>query len=284
MAARKRSASMPGDLPTIFDPFTDEVRVLGTIPSPKRLVNAVPTWSAAAGNELIPESEWKDHVFDEWPAPIGILDQDGKGACNPHAGVLGLMIDRYNSGQRHVDLSPWKVYAALCGGRDVGSNILECLDYLTNTGTCTTGEFPYGVIDPRKIDAGDQATSRRFRIERGRRLETFEEIVTNVILRRPINFSLCVGARFNNIDAEGVPGVGRGPGNHAVTAYGGLKISKKWGALFKMPNSWSRAWGVDGFCWIARAHVEGGSWFEAYEITASLVDPEDPNTPPIAKA
>jgi hypothetical protein len=75
-------------LPSIID-YTGELRLLGNLPSPGHLVSAVPTWTAA-GNDVMPESEWRE--FDYTDLPVKIKDQDGKGACFP-AGTLIRMED-----------------------------------------------------------------------------------------------------------------------------------------------------------------------------------------------
>jgi hypothetical protein len=78
----------PSPLPSIID-YTGELRLLGNLPSPGHLVSAVPTWTAA-GNDVMPESEWKE--FDYTDLPVKIKDQNGKGACFP-AGTLIRMED-----------------------------------------------------------------------------------------------------------------------------------------------------------------------------------------------
>lgn len=280
--ARKRFHSLgssPEGLETIVDPFTGEVRVLGTMPTEKGLLMAAPLWSQETATPLIPEAEWPNYAFDIDPAPLAIKDQDSKGACNGHAAALTLEMARWAVGHEHVGLSAWFIYAILCNGRDVGSNIGEALKLLEETGTSTEATMPYGEINPARIPAAAKAEAPRFKITTGQRIETFDEMVTACILREPMNFSLRVGNNFNDLDSEGAPGVGRGPGNHAVTCYGGLKMSKKWGVMLKMWNSWSQRWGVNGKCWIARAHVESASWFECYRVVLPSQDPDKPDRP-----
>src|SRR5262249_27583763 len=94
------------------------------------------------------------------------------------------------------------------------------------------------------------------------------------------NLSIQVGGRFNDLDDEGVPPVAYGPGNHAVCVAFGLKKSPKWGWLVKMPNSWGTQWGQNGFCWLSERHVAQSQWFECYEVTAVVDDPQDSTNPP----
>ena len=102
------------------------------------------------------------------------------------------------------------------------------------------------------------------------------------MLRECQNLSVCVGRNFNTIDNEGVAGVDKGNGNHAVMTGRALKKSKKWGWLILMRNSWSTKWGVNGYCWLCEAHIESASYFECFSGRAIIDDPLGLN-PPIAK-
>jgi hypothetical protein len=269
--------NMNENLPTIFDPSSGETRVLGLVPSDPRLVAAVPSW-ADAGNPVLPESEWKE--FDEWPDAVKIKDQDGKGACNGHAAALAQELARYAAGMTHVPLSAWYVYSILCNGIDRGSSILDALALVKERGVAPEADVAYGLINPRRLTDQSHKDAARFKLEVGAKLTTWPEIVTAVLLRRPLNLSIQVGMGFNNLDAEGVPPVAMGPGNHAVCVAMGLKNSKKWGWLVKMPNSWGTQWGQNGFYWLSQRHVARSRWFECYEVSAVVDDPQDQTNPP----
>src|SRR6185369_6110970 len=118
----------------------------------------------------------------------------------------------------------------------------------------------------------------------GDQLKTWDEVLTRVALRESMDLSICVQDNFNNLDAEGAPGVGKGPGNHAVMVGGGIKTSKRWGRMIRMANSWGVKWGQRGFCWLARAHIESGTWFEAFTVRALNEDLADTDNPPSAVA
>jgi hypothetical protein len=265
------------ELPSFVDP-TGVTRVLGTLASPAGLVRAMPGW-AEAGNPILHEGEWVE--FDIWPRYVKIKDQDGYGSCNGFAAALGLELARFVIGYEHVTLSPWYIYAPLCGGVDRGSSIADALRFLTAEGTCPDTLVPYGTIDPRRIPAEARAQAHRYKVLVGSVLRTWDEVMSAVQLRRPLNLSVHASGSFaTGLDADGVPPLVHGPGNHAVTIALGAKKSKKWGWIVKLANSWGTGVGKAGFWWISRAHVEAQQGFEAYQVAAAAGDPLDSDRPP----
>jgi hypothetical protein len=212
------------DLPTIVDPFTGETRVLGSLPSDPRLVASLPPYTG----EVLPESELRD--FNDFPYKhIKIKDQDGFGACNGHAAATAAEMARFVQGMDHVPLSAWYVYAILCNGVDRGSNILQAYQLTSEKGVAPESSVNYGIINPRKLTADSHEAAGRFRVEIGETYQTWRQIVSAVMLREAMNLSVCVGRNYNNLDADGVVGVDRGPGNHAIAVGLGLKKTKKHG-------------------------------------------------------
>jgi len=266
------------DLPTIIDPFTGEARVLGTLPSDPRLVAALPIYTG----EVLPESELKE--FNDFPKHLEIKDQNGRGACNGFACAASLEGARFAAGMDHVPLSGWYPYSILCNGVDRGSNILEGYKLCGERGVAPESTVDYGIINPRKLTTAAHDAAKRFRLEFGASYQSWRQVVSAVMLRECLNLSVCVGRRFNNLDSEGAAGVDRGQGNHAVAVQLGLKKSNKYGWMVLMRNSWSTKWGQDGFCWLAEAHIEAGSYFECMSAKAVVDDPSDPENPPIASA
>jgi hypothetical protein len=270
--ARKKSTPT---LPSIKDDLGN-VRPLGFLPGDPKRMMAIP---APAAGELIPEADWIE--FDEWPDPIKIKDQDGKGACNGHAAALGAEVIRWTSGAPHVPLSAWYVYSILCGGIDRGSAILDALDLLQSKGDAPESEVQYGLINPNRLTAQAHTAAAHYKMEIGSRISTPQEIGSAIQRRQVINLAVCVGNSFNNLNGDGVPGLGRGFCNHAVFVGGGMKRDKggKW--LGKMANSWTTAWGLNGFCWLPIDYVPTASAFEAYTLRAPFDDTADITDPPV---
>jgi hypothetical protein len=227
------------------------------------------------------ESDWVEFDLRESYSYIPIKDQDGIGACNGHAAATSLEWARAIAGYEFVELSPWYIYSILCGGVDRGSSISEALTLLTKDGTCPFSDVPYGVYNPRKLSQQAHDNARRFRLEIGSPLSNFAEIMTATQLRRPGNFSICVGSNFNDLDADGCPPVSRGPGNHAVTFGVGAKKGRGGRWLIISQNSWTRDWGQGGYFNISSDHTDRQPYYESYDVVAVGSDPQDPNRPPI---
>ena len=252
-------------------------RGLGRIPDDSRRKFALPKFT-----DVLPESEL---VEFEDQTPLAIKDQNGFGACNGHAAATALEYARWVASPTaaYQPLSAWFVYAILCNGVDRGSMILDALELTTQTGTCPDDLVPHGTINPRRLSAEARAAAGRFKIEIGRRLQSWREIISAVRLRCSLNFSLLAWSGFDNLDGEGVPQARRGAGNHAVMIGGGLKKSSRHGWVVKMRNSWTTRWGRDGCCWISEAFMANQPYFECYEIVATTEDPADKDNPPEVK-
>lgn len=250
-----------------------EPRVLGHVArqNAPRLASAAPS---------VPESKWVEFEYEDCPVPV--KDQDGKGACNGHAAATSLEFARWVAGLGFVELSPWFIYAILCNGADVGSNIGDALSLLGKTGTCPFPDVPYATINPRRLTDANRNDAARFRIEIGNHCPDFAAMMSETQLRRPGNFSICVGPNFNDLDADGVPGFWPGAGNHAVTFGLGAKRAKDGRWLIKARNSWSARWGLNGDFWVDARRVEDQLWFESYSVRAVQYDPKSPDNPPAA--
>ena len=94
-----------------FIDHTGTYRALGLVIKP--LVGA-PRYRDT--NRLVTESDWIE--FDAWPDVITVKDQMQTNSCNPHALSLSMEQARWVTGQDHVRLDPWSLYAALCQGDD----------------------------------------------------------------------------------------------------------------------------------------------------------------------
>jgi len=266
---------MASELETIVDPYTGETRYLGSLPSDPRLVAALPTYVG----EILPPSELMD--FNDFSPDLLIKDQNGQGACNGFASAAVIEQSRFVQGMDHVLLSGSYVYSILCNGRDRGSNILQAYKLLIDQGVAPESQVPYLTLNPNKLTAEAHRDAANYKMEFGAAYQSWRQIVSAVYLRENMNLSVCVGRHFSNLDSEGVAGLDKGQGNHAVAVGLGLKFSKKWGWLVLMRNSWSTKWGNKGMCWLAEAHIEAGSYFECFSVRAVKDDPTGKKNPPV---
>ena len=226
-------------------------------------------------SELIPFDLTHDLGF-----PIRVRDQGQYGACNGHAAASTLELARWIHGYRHVELSPWFIYAILCNGQDQGSIISEAVNLLITQGTCRDGLVPWGTIDPRRLTTEAKADATRYRVEITLgKLRSFRDLVIATALRWPSNYSVPVNGSFNTLDAEGVPGNRAGVHNHAVAGGFGLLKSARRGWLVKTLNSWSTGWGQKGY-FNAAEKTLAGTWADSYCICAVKVL-SDENPPKI---
>jgi len=233
----------------------------------------------------LPKSDWQEFDATTDTHPVAIKDQNGKGACNGFAAATSAEWARWLSGQTHVPLSGWFVYAILCNGVDRGSNIGDALDLLSKTGTCKDGSVTYATINPRRLTAEARAEATNYRIEIGETLPDFASIMTAVQFRRSGNFSIKAGPNFDasSLDAigsDGVVGYSRGAGNHAVAFVPAAKKLANGDWAIKFQNSWGTKWGRAGFAWFTERHIAGQSYFEAYSVVATTDTPDDASNPP----
>ena len=201
--------------------------------------------------------------------------------CNGHAAATSLELARYVEGLDYVELSAWFIYSILCNGIDMGSSIGSALQLIQDQGCCPDTEVPYATINPRKLSAQAHTDAARFKATIAGALTSPEAVMTAVQRRIPINASICVGARFNNVDSNGIAPEGWGWDNHAIAHWGGAKkVNGVW--YVKFINSWTAQWGINGCAWRRLDTCRGGS-FEAYGVLAVMFDPEAQNNPPIIK-
>ena len=259
----------------IIDPYTNEKRFLGSLPSDPRLVAALPTYTG----EILPPSELLE--FNDYHPDLLIKDQDGQGACNGFSTAGAVEGSRFVQGMDYVALSGSYVYSILCNGHDRGSNILQAYKLIIDQGIAPESQVPYLTLNPNKLTAEAHAAAQSYKMEFGASYQSWRQIVSGVHLRENMNLSVCVRGNFSNLDSEGVAGLDRGQGNHAVCVGLGLKFSKKWGWLVLMRNSWSTKWGNKGLCWLAEAHIEAGSYFECFSVRAVKDDPKGKKNPPV---
>ena len=262
------------ELPAITTP-DGITRFLGAIPSGADKM-AAPLYGAT--NPIIPRSEWTPLKRIRGPVPI--LDQGQHGSCVGHGSTRALMKARSRAGLPFVLLSPTFVYAQINGGMDAGSDPADAATTLIGVGTCTMKEVGEDAIFKRQIPQSAYQTAARYKALDIYQCETFDEAISAWLCGFDVFDTVFVGARFNNLDTEGVPPAARGPGNHCVMFGDELKQSSKWGWLMEHANSWSTQWGQDGYFFMGEAHYDRQPQWQAFAVKAVALDPQDPDATP----
>lgn len=268
---------MANEITEFFPDHTGNIRPLGRVVDRSQPLPLFSSLRLKMG-DLIPESKWEE--FEDDDGPIKVKDQDGIGACNPHAGASGMERSRYLAGLDHVEISPWWPYGKLTGGVDRGSNIGQLLELLQNEGAPRDELVGYKNWKPRAFTPEMAKDAGRFKIEIGELITTKEEFATAYQKRWTLNFSLCVGAGFDNLDADDCVRPGRGFDNHAVCGTGsGMKRGRNGKWKCKWQNSWTTRWGKNGYAWIWLDDILTGRYAECYVLRVPSLDPLAVNPP-----
>ena len=267
------------NLPTILPGLQQIPRALGCLP-PLDDFGGLPRFAAANG--LIPRGDWRD--VDLSPLGVPVLDQGSHGSCVGHGSTSAFWWAYLIAGGTVPEsgFSPTSLYALINGGRDRGAVVSDAMTALMEQGLCLMSEVPESLIYERQIAESAKATRKRFRVLDAYHCETFDAIGSALQLGFPVSFGIMLPGRFNQLDGEGVAGLGGLPlGGHCMCAYGTKKLQDgRW--AIRVRNSWGFRWGQGGNCLLVENHF--GRTCDAFAIRASLPDPMDPNAAPIAIA
>lgn len=261
-----------------FDDKSGDRRILNVkLPHPD--YGGLKKWAAA--NPVVPRNQWV--AINRRSIMPWIMDQDGAGSCVGNGATGASRRARFLAGQTDVQLSPGCLYAQINGGRDNGAVISDSCTAMMQTGTCTyalNGEKPFYL---NQLPPTWKTEAARFKIQQAYHAETFDDIVSGLILGFIPVYGIMVGNNFEQFTSEGVAGVSKGPGNHCMHADGIVALS---GGKFGLDNvnSWGASWGPfgNGRCVLIEDHFLNGDQPDAYLIQAVLSDPQDPNQPPVA--
>ena len=232
-------------LPYFVDP-QGETRILAALPTPTNhmMMSAVPTW-LEAGYQTIDRKDWR--TFSRVQSSVPILDQNGKGACLPHAFARWMMLLRIKMGLPFVKLSPWFLYSLINRGMDAGSNAGDAIQALRTTGICPDDLVPYTTIRPKGYNQAAMQAASEFKLVEAVRLKGFDEVVSAVIQGWDVCIDVCAGAAYNT-DSDGVVRYLPGGNNHEVFVGEGLARLASGEYVLDGANSWGERWGVKGRC------------------------------------
>jgi hypothetical protein len=264
-------------LPTIVDD-TGVVRKLGTI-------QAQPTgqylrWRVA--KPRIPMDQWFEVDRTKTFGTDYILDQNGYGACVGYSSAAALMRVRTLCGESYQKLSGMFVYAQVNGGQDQGATIEDAFPVLEKLGCALDSEVPCSSKYIRKanIPSAAYTDALRFKAFESYTVQSWTELCEALLCDYIVVGPVMVGNSFERLDAEGICGVDRGPGNHSVH-FDSLMKSPKYGWKARLPNTWGTTFGDNGCCWVTEKHfAQTFANGAGFAIRAALLDPNGPDHPP----
>jgi hypothetical protein len=255
--------------------FDGVPRLLGRIPDTPALKSKYPRFRSAV--PMVPRSSWWKKERRRLLDSKFILDQKNHGSCVGFGSAGAVMRARALTGQSFVKLSGAYIYSFINGGRDSGAMIGDAMDVVLK-GTVTDELVPWDDIYPSRYDVSKCNTVRvRFRAEECYRAESYEEIVSGILMDYIAVFAVMVGGSFTNLDSSGICGFDRGPGNHCVHGDGVTQVGSEW--VIDMPNSWGTQFGQDGRGYITQRHIESVQQ-DCYLIKTAVEDPEDTGDDP----
>lgn len=171
---------------------------------------------AASGNPMFDIKDWREVNRRPMFGPDWILDQNGFGSCVANGWTGALERSIYLKTGIITRLSPGFLYSLVNGGSDNGAVISDGGPALQNTGTClftTVGQKP---IYTRQMPAAAKTEAQRFRVAQVFHCASWAEVCSAVQAGYVPVYGYMVGNNFMHIDANGVAGHDRGPGNHCV--------------------------------------------------------------------
>lgn len=265
------------ELPTIIPAQDGTPRVLACL-APRADFGGLPKFAAAI--RILPRDQWRD--VDLSPFLHATWDQGQHGSCVGHGSATAFHLAYRVAGGTVPEggFSPTSLYALINGGRDRGAIVSDAMTALVQHGLALMSEVPESIIYEGQIPASAKATRKRFRVQDAFHCDSFDAIASALQLGFPVSFGILLPGRFNNLDAQGVCGLGgRSLGGHCMAAYGMKQLpSGKWAV--RVRNSWGTRWGIAGNCLLVEEHFSE-AYLDAFAIRANLADPQDPNPAPM---
>lgn len=225
----------------------------------------------------IPRSSWRDFSLMQWTGPT--RDQNGFGACTGFGATAAFQgCWNFTAASKH-DFSSAYAYSLVNGGRDQGAVVADLAKTFTSKGVCLIETVNDHTIYRRNYDANKaDAEASRFRAAQTLAVESFDEIVSEILRGRCVSFGIEIGSNFKP-SADGiVPPRRGGGGGHCMCAAGVRMIENAW--RLEVKNSWSAGWGVGGNCWLDDSYFRG--YVDAFVFVRHIEDPQEPNQPPVA--
>lgn len=147
-----------------------------------------------------------------------ICDQLSYGSCNGWATAACIARGRYRRGFRDglTQLSGSYVYAWINGNRDSGSMLSDGKNAAEIHGAPPSSLVPASLIYRRQMPPNADKEAAKHKGFRLVPLPTIRALRTALAKQNPCVVALQAGGNYQRLDANGVSGVDRGSGNHAV--------------------------------------------------------------------
>lgn len=215
-----------------------------------------------------------------FPSQQWIRSQGNRGSCNGYACAWALARARVSVGLPFVPLSGEFVYAAINGGRDMGSRLQPGMDWIQASGAAPEDMVPRLEYLWRRISNEAKEAAKRFRGFEAYAAPTEMDLASGLAL----GFVGVVAVHFSNsmqrVDASGVAGRSNGVGNHSV----GVDDLRYRNGRFEFDyfNSHGLRYGQDGKAWLTwDDHFQQTTrYHQFFLIRAALDDPYDDFEPP----
>jgi uncharacterized repeat protein (TIGR01451 family) len=191
-------------------------------------------------------------------------DQGRQGSCVGWASAYALKT--YQEGMEmkwpldtptHL-FSPAYIYNQINGGQDKGSQIYDALDLIIKQGAASLASTPYRDNDyltqpsnaAQKEASGFKALSKSV-------VNGTQDIKAALANRKPVVIGMELYPQFKTLSGSNSvynSKQGNMIGGHAVTIVG--YDNNRYGGAFKVINSWSGAWGDNGYFWMPYSFAE----------------------------
>lgn len=227
-------------------------RRCGSLPLPANFVSALPPFGSSPEQPLWTDEQIKEVVTDRsrYPArqlfsDAWILDQLSYGSCNGH-GLAGCGARaRWRRGVRDgLQFSGAYPYSKMNGHRDNGSALADDIEVAQRWGFAPLSLVPATQIYPERQPAGVDAEAAKHKGLQCYRIFTMQGLRTALAAGFDCIVAVMAGNNFSRVDSQGVCGVDRGGGNHAVGCDDLYWDGHRW--LYDMFNSWGLKFGQHG--------------------------------------
>lgn len=261
----------------------NRVRKLGCVAPPVGFVSSRPVFGDHVETMSRAElTKWAKNSTRNGRTRFGkefIFDQGRAGSCNGWAGSAALMRARARCGMKYVPLAGNYLYSLINGNRDNGSMLDDGMAALQSQGVATISTVggPTVIYRRQYNTAKADREAAKFRGFECYRVRTIEEFWTALALQWDCVCVVEVGNRFNKIDRNGIPGVDRGIGNHAVAADDLVWIGNQ--IVADSYSSWGTRYADGGRIGLTEAHFEQTIGTHSFYAVRSAMDDSAPPKP-----